>query len=148
MADTKLTSLPTATDAPNNDARIYIVDDLASSTATSLQTEFQDFQRLRYSTATATGDYTLALADNYKILLSNSTASHSITVDTTLAWPQGSWVHIIQLATGQVSVTTTSTASGILNTPASTNARTQNSFISLVSIDTDQWILSGDLEPI
>ena len=151
MADTKLTSLPTATGPIANDAVVYIVDDLAASTATSLSAQFQDFQRIRYGTTTATDDYSAVLNDAYKAIISNATATHSIRIPsaTDVAFPLGTWVHILQTATGQVTVS--STVTGVtFNSPASVNARTQNSMISLLLTSTatsGTWLLSGDLEP-
>lgn len=150
MADTTLSNLPTATGEVGNDALVYIVDDLSGSTATSVQAEYQDFQQIRFGTSTATGNFTVVLNDAYKVVNSNSTATHSIRIPPTssVAWNRGTWIHIIQRGTGQVTVSSTSTEVQF-QSAETVNARQQYSMISLLLRATgtqDRWTITGDLE--
>lgn len=149
MADSTLSNLPTATSEVANDALIYIVDDLASSTATSLQTEFDAFQQIRQGTTTATDAYTAVLADAYKLLRFTGTGTSEFNLPPTssVAYPRGTWIHILQGGVGRYTVTSTSTAVAI-ESRASVETATQYSMISLFLRSTataGTWVLTGDM---
>ena len=90
--------------------------------------------------------YTLALADNHRLVECANAAAITVTVptDDAVAFPLGARIEIVQTAAGQITV---SGADVTLRLPAGKTAKTrlQYSIITLTKRNTDEWILSGDL---
>lgn len=94
--------------------------------------------------------YTFVLTDNRNELItaSNSSAqTYTIPLNSSVAFPTGSVINIIQIGTGQVTI---QGAAGV--TVASTGAtssapklRAQYSAASLIKVGTDTWYVIGDL---
>jgi hypothetical protein len=92
-----------------------------------------------------TSSYTLALTDHTSFIQMASSSALTVTVPTNLsvAFPIGSTITIVQMGTGQVTV---AGASGVtvLGTPGN-KLRAIYSAASLLKINTNTWILAGDL---
>ena len=90
--------------------------------------------------------YTLALADNHRLVECANAAAITVTVptDAAVAFPLGARIEIVQTGAGQITV---SGAGVTLRLPAGKTAKTrlQYSVIALTKRNTDEWILSGDL---
>ena len=90
--------------------------------------------------------YTLALADNHRLVECANAAAITVTVPTNaaVALPVGARIELAQTGAGQITVA----GSGVtLRLPAGKTAKTrlQYSIIALTKRNTDEWILSGDL---
>lgn len=94
--------------------------------------------------------YTFVLTDNRNKLVTASNASaqtYTIPLNSSVAFPTGSSINIIQIGAGQVTI---QGASGV--TVASTGAtatapklRVQYSAATLVKVGTDSWYVIGDI---
>lgn len=95
--------------------------------------------------------YTFVLTDNRNKLVTASNAAaqtYTIPLNSSVAFPTGSIINIIQIGAGQVTI---QGASGV--TVASTGAtatapklRAQYSAASLIKVGTDSWYVVGDIE--
>ena len=90
--------------------------------------------------------YTLALANNHRLVECANAAAITVTVPTDAAvfLPLGARIEIVQAGAGQITVS----GSGVtLRLPAGKTAKTrlQYSVITLTKCGADEWILSGDL---
>ena len=89
--------------------------------------------------------YTLALADAGKLITLNNGSPISVTVplNSSIAFPTGTHIDFAQLGAGQVTI---AGAVGVTvrSTPGS-KLRTQYSGASIIKIDTDTWMLFGDI---
>ena len=90
--------------------------------------------------------YTLALADNHRLVECANASAITVTVPTNaaVAFPLGARIEIAQTGAGQITV---SGAGVTLRLPAGKQAKTrlQYSVIALTKRSADEWILSGDL---
>lgn len=94
--------------------------------------------------------YTFVLTDNRNKLVTASNASaqtYTIPLNSSVAFPTGSSINIIQIGAGQVTI---QGASGV--TVASTGAtstapklRAQYSAATLIKVGTDSWYVIGDI---
>jgi hypothetical protein len=93
----------------------------------------------------ATG-YTLALSDDGKIVEINSPTGVNVTVPlaSSVAFPIGTFITLIQVGAGQVTVAGATGAVTVNATPG-LKLRAQWSTASLVKRSSDTWILMGDL---
>ena len=90
--------------------------------------------------------YTLALADNNRLVEIANASAITLTVPTNaaVAFPIGARIEIAQTGAGQITVS----GSGVtLRLPSGKQAKTrlQYSVISLTKRGADEWIVSGDL---
>jgi hypothetical protein len=98
------------------------------------------------STKTGTANYTLQLSDSHSVILLNTTASMSVVVPTNaaVAFEIGTQINVTRLGGTDVSV---SPASGVtIRSSGSRYALSQQyATATLIKIDTDTWLLAGDL---
>lgn len=146
---------PTARDAaipsPTNGTVVFVRQDNSGnpinqiqyySTTASAWVNYYDAQLV-----TKTANYVIALQDSGKTINMNSSSAITLTVPTnsTAAFPVGTIITIFQTGTGQLSFVE---ASGVTinskNSYKKTN--TQYSGAQLVKMDTDIWLLAGDLK--
>jgi hypothetical protein len=91
-------------------------------------------------------DYTLVLADNWKLKQSAGTAAYLVRVPTDAAvpFPIGrSQINFERFGTG--SLTLVGAAGVTLNHASSLTARVQYSVITLTKTDTNRWLVTGDM---
>jgi hypothetical protein len=91
--------------------------------------------------------YTIALADFFKTKTFTSSSAVTVTIPSNATLPGfsiGTEIYFLQLGTGQVGF---SPASGVtLRSDSSrTKIKTQYSSVSLLKIDTNEWVLTGNL---
>lgn len=95
--------------------------------------------------ATAGSVYDLVTTDSGRLLMCAGTASGTVRIPTNASQPFaiGQKVDLAQLGTGTVTVI--GTAGVTLRSTPSAILRTQYSAASVIKIDTDTWLLMGDL---
>lgn len=96
-----------------------------------------------YSSATS---YTLGVNDTGKAILFSSSDPVTVTVpnDSTYEFVVGQTIEIVQMGTGTVTVE--SEGDAVLRYRLGFATFGQYSKIELMKIDTDEWLLSGDLD--
>lgn len=90
--------------------------------------------------------YTLVIGDANKMIEMNSSSAVNVTVppNSSVAFPVGTVIEVVQLGTGQVTIVA---GSGVtLNTPLSLLSRTRYSTLALRKRATDIWVVSGDMQ--
>jgi hypothetical protein len=93
-----------------------------------------------------TGNYTLALTDQGKILPFNTTSTGTVTVplNSSVAFPTGSFVNFIQSGTGPILITGASGVS-VQSENAKLKLKGQYAVAGVVKTDTDTWVAFGNL---
>lgn len=89
--------------------------------------------------------YTLVLADNGKLVTLDNASAIAVTVPTnaSVAFPTGSQINLLQKGAGQITV---SGDTGVtVNATPGAKARAQWSAATLIKLDTNSWVLLGDL---
>jgi hypothetical protein len=127
----------------------YAVSVTASNTAT-LTNKTLTAPQITQAINTQTGtSYTLVIADDTSLTtLANASAiAVTIPLNSSVPFPIGACVDLVQFGAGQVTV---SGASGVTvvstgATSATPKTRTQNSAITLRKLGTDSWIAIGDI---
>jgi hypothetical protein len=93
-----------------------------------------------------TGSYTLALTDQGKILPFSTTSTGTVTVplNSSVAFPTGSFVNFIQTGTGPILITG---ASGVTIQSEGSRLRLKGQYAvaGVVKTDTDNWVAFGNL---
>ena len=92
-----------------------------------------------------TASYTTVLADKDKIVEMNVGSANNLTVplNSSVAYPIGSVINIVQTGSGQTTVVATSGVT--VNATPGLKLRAQWSSASLIKRGTDTWVLVGDL---
>jgi hypothetical protein len=107
---------------------------------------YEGIALLTTNTAALGGTYTLSLDDISKTLTFNSTATYTVTVppNSSVAFPIGAKVDVVRLGTGAVTI---AQGSGVTvnSKNLNKNIAAQWSGATLVKVDTNTWILIGDL---
>ena len=94
--------------------------------------------------AAKTGNYSLVLADAHKVIVfdSSSPVTLTIPVNSSQAFQIGDQVNVLQLGTGQVTISTSATMRS-QGDKYKLNGR--YSLATLLKINTDEWVLLGNL---
>src|SRR5271157_83843 len=89
--------------------------------------------------------YVAALTDNTNVVVMNVGSACTFTVppNSSVAFPVGSVLTVIQEGTGQV--TLTAGAGVTINNPSSLTTRTRYSTVSLTQVSANVWVAAGDL---
>jgi hypothetical protein len=118
---------------------VIVNADISSSAAIEL-TKLADI-----STSAQTASYTLVLADKAKIVEMSVGSANNLTVppNSSVAFPVGSQINILQTGTGQ---TTVVAGAGVtVNATPGLKLRAQWSYATLIKRATDTWVLVGDI---
>jgi hypothetical protein len=93
-----------------------------------------------------TGNYTLALTDQGKILPFNTSSTGTVTVPTnaSVAFPTGSFMNFLQSGTGPILITGASGVS-VQSENNKLKLRGQYAVAGVVKTDTDTWVAFGNL---
>ena len=117
--------------------------------ATSVQAELEKKTPELYTFTTESGtSKTLSLSDKFASLRFTSNSAVTVTVPTnaSVALPVGSYIELYQWGTGQLTVVPGDLGSVFIrSTDAQTKTRTQYSAAVLIKVDTNEWLLTGDL---
>jgi len=92
--------------------------------------------------------FVLADADNKLVTASNASAqTYTIPLNSSVAYPTGSQINLIQIGAGQVTVQGAGGVTVVSNggTAATPKTRGQYSAMTLVKRDTDSWYAIGDI---
>jgi hypothetical protein len=94
-----------------------------------------------------TASYTLVLTDQDKLIEMNAATALNITIppNSSVAFPTGSQVHVLQVGAGQVTVV--AGAGVTVNSSDGLKLRTQWSPATLIKRATNTWVLMGDNTP-
>jgi hypothetical protein len=95
--------------------------------------------------STASTSYTLAVTDIDKMLLFTAATAVAVTIPpfSSVAFPIGCTINLTQYGAGQVTI---SGGSGVtVNSTPGTKTRAQYSAVSVIQVDTNFWVLFGDL---
>jgi phage-related baseplate assembly protein len=89
--------------------------------------------------------YTSVLDDNGKIVEMNNASANTLTVplNSSVAYPVGAQINILQTGTGQTTVAATGGVT--INATPGLKLRAQWSSATLIKRATDSWVLVGDL---
>lgn len=120
-------------------AGVIVNADISSSAAIEL-TKLADI-----STSAQNASYTLVLADKAKIVEMGVGSANNLTVppNSSVAFPVGSQINILQTGAGQ---TTVVAGSGVtVNATPGLKLRAQWSYATLIKRATDTWVLVGDI---
>jgi hypothetical protein len=96
--------------------------------------------------------YTFALADNGKLITASTSATqtYSIPTNATAAFPIGTQINIIQIGSGQVTISAASSGTTTVASAGATSTapklRVQFSSATLLKANTDLWYVVGDIE--
>ena len=97
------------------------------------------------ATNAQTASYTLVLGDRGKLVEMSVATANNLTVplNSTVAYPTGSQINILQTGAGQTTIVATSGVT--INGAPGLKLRTQWSSATLIKRTTDTWVLVGDL---
>ena len=97
------------------------------------------------STNAQTASYTLVLADKNKIVEMGVGSANTLTVplNSSVAFPVGSQINILQTGSGQTTITATGGVT--INATPGLKIRAQWSYATLIKRATDTWVLVGDI---
>ena len=119
--------------------------DTVEADVSTLQTDVTNINELQQNEQTGT-TYTLALADDGKVVEMNNASANTLTVppNSSVAFPVGSQILVLQTGAGQTTVAagagvTVSSKDGNLKLSAQWSAAT------LIKRATDAWVAIGDL---
>jgi hypothetical protein len=105
-----------------------------------------DFTSSNLITNSQVASYTLVLADKDKLIEMNVASANTVTIptNTSVAFPIGSQITILQVGAGQ---TTLVAGSGVtVNATPGLKLRAQWSSVTLIKRGTDTWVALGDLQ--
>jgi len=93
-----------------------------------------------------TGNYTLALTDQGKVLPFSTTSTGTVTIplNSSVAFPTGSFVNFIQTGTGPILMTGASGVT-IQSESSKLKLKSQYAVAGVVKTDTDTWVAFGNL---
>jgi len=99
---------------------------------------------------TSGSPYTLLAADANTIIRINTAGAYTVNIPTnSTAYTIGTQIHFVQTGNGQVTIQAlTSGTTTIISTGATTTApklRTTNSMATAIKLDTETWIVTGDV---
>ena len=118
--------------------------DFVASTVLSAAALDSAFNQVEINAQTGTS-YPLILSDQGKLVTLNNASAIALTVplNNTVAFPTGTQIGLLALGTGQVTV---AGASGVtVNATPGLKIRTRYSMAVLIKIDTNSWVLAGDV---
>jgi len=96
---------------------------------------------------TKTANYSLVLTDKNKFIKMNSSSSRTITVplQATVDFPEGAQIHLVRYGSGTLEIVGESNAVNIYATPGKFLRARYSSATLLKCVDTNAWLLIGDL---
>jgi hypothetical protein len=120
------------------------MDGVTSAVQTQLDAKAPKSVTLNAQTGTT---YTAVIGDAYKIVTMTNASANTFTIplNSSVAFPTGTQITIIQGGAGETTIAITS--GGTLNSAGSyKDLRVQWSSCTIIKTDTDTWILIGDIE--
>jgi hypothetical protein len=140
----------TAIASPTNGISCFVRQDDAGNVINQIQYYYNGIWRWiddAVVLSAKTTDYTLVLADAGKTINMNVSTANAITIppNSSVAFPIGTTINIVQTGTGQVTVTA---GSGVTLNSRNSNTKiaAQYSGATIIKLDTNTWILIGDIK--
>ena len=121
------------------------LSNIAQASVTSLTTDLAAKADLSLTANLKTANYTLVLGDAGESIEMNVASANTLTVplNSSVAFPIGTTILLIQVGAGQTTITPTAGVS-LIGTPG-LKLRTQWSVATLIKRGTDTWLAFGDL---
>ena len=96
------------------------------------------------ATTTSSASYTLVLADQSKMIEISSASATNLTIplNSSVAFPTGTSIIVLQTGAGQITVVPTGGVTA--NATPGLKTRTQWSMLTLIKRDTNTWVVLGD----
>ena len=141
----RLTEISAPSTPAANTAAVYLADKSGVSTL-YLKSDAGVVAELGSVTFnTQTDSYTLVLADYRTIIIMNKATANNLTVplNSSVAYPIGAVIGIIQIGAGQTTVVATGGVT--INSVTTLKLKTQYAVAVLIKRAADTWALSGDL---
>jgi hypothetical protein len=106
----------------------------------------QNFNSIKDIAQQTSSSYTLSISDANDLVKANNATGITVTVpkNSSVAFPLNTEIHIIQYGEGTVTFAPVDGDVAIRSTPG-LNTRDQWSLATLIKIDTNEWVLTGDL---
>lgn len=144
MANLKISQLTAKGSNLDASDRIAIAQDTGGGVFSSKYVTGTQVKNIAINTQA--NDYTLVLADAFKLVEVNSSSARTITVplNGAIAFPIGTKINIAQYGTGQVTIDGQIGVT-IRSTGGKTKTATQYSVCTLLKRDTNEWYLYGDI---
>jgi hypothetical protein len=145
VSATELGYLDGVTSAVQTQIDAKLATSTASSTYLTSATAASTYATLALTQNAQTGtSYTFVLADAGKLVEFNNASAITVTVPTnsSVAYPVGTQINLLQTGAGQVTVSAGSTT---VNGTPGLKLRAQWSSATLIKRATDTWVLVGDL---
>lgn len=127
------------------DSKAPLASPALTGTATAVDLTVSGVLRDTVTANSQADSYTLVLADRGKMVECTKATANTVTVppNSSVAYPVGSSIDILQVGTGQVTV---APGSGVtINGTPGLKLRTQWSSATLIKRATDTWVLIGDI---
>jgi hypothetical protein len=105
-------------------------------------TSLLNFQPFNVNTTAKTAGYTFVLSDANTLVQMNGAYAFTVPLNATVAYPTGTQIHLIALTTG---VTVAFTAGITSYATPGAKIRAAGSMATLIKLDTNTWVLAGDL---
>ena len=105
-------------------------------------TSLLNFQPFNVNTTAKTAGYTFVLSDANTLVQMNGAYAFTVPLNATVAYPIGTQIHLIALTTG---VTVAFTAGITSYATPGAKIRAAGSMATLIKLDTNTWVLAGDL---
>lgn len=105
-------------------------------------TSLLNFQPFNVNTTAKTAGYTFVLSDANTLVQMNGAYAFTVPLNATVAYPIGTQIHLIALTTG---VTVAFTAGITSYATPGAKIRAAGSMATLIKLNTDTWVLAGDL---
>ena len=106
-------------------------------------TSWQSITDPVYTFNQQSSSYTLAIADSFKMIEMSSGGTITVPLNSSVAFPIGTAIDILQTGTSQVTIT--GVGGVTVNATPGFKLRTQWSSATLIKRDTDTWLVMGDL---
>lgn len=145
-----LTSVAESGDISISDTGVASANTSSIATLTATQTltnKTLTAPVVTYALDTKTGNYTLVLTDQSKVIEMNVGSANTISVPTnsSVAFPIGTQIHITQYGAGKTQVVAVTPATTTIRSTPGAYLRAQYSSATLIKRGTDEWYLVGDL---
>lgn len=126
-------------------------NNIAIKDVTGLETTINNlpstYAPLNLTINTQASGYTLVLTDSAKQIEMNSSSANSLLIptDASVAFPIGTAIIVVQLGTGQTTISAVTPGTTTVRFTPGNKLRTQYSTATLVKRAANDWIISGDL---
>jgi hypothetical protein len=123
----------------------WVTPDVTLTNSVTLTNKTLTAPIINLAISTYASSYTLALADNGKIIEMSTSSTLSIPTNATAAFATGAQITILQTSAGQVTIAATDAGTTTVNGTPGLKLRAQWSSAVCIKRATDSWVVLGDL---